>query len=117
MLHQRRAAVDAVAKQLFEAEDALDIALAKVAELAVTMPAVRKQANLSVMYAQDAFESASETLSHLTQARRTIIATHKALAVAQDQLGLKRYATGTGNDKPETDTKPTGVYLKEVKAA
>lgn len=117
MLQQRRNAVDAVANKLFEAEDALDLALAAVAGLALTMPTARKEANLSVMYAQDAFEGATETLTHLTRARRTIIDTHKALAVAQDQLGLKRYAVGPGSDKPETGTKPTGVYLKEVQAA
>jgi hypothetical protein len=117
MLHQRRAAMEAVSKQLFEAETALDVALAAVAGLAVTMPAERQKANLSVLYAQEAFEGASETLGHLTQARRTIIATHKALSVAQEQLGLKRFATGTQNDKPETDPKPTGIHLHEVKAA
>lgn len=117
MLQQRRAAADAVANKLFEAEDALDIALAAVAGLAMTMPSARKEANLSVMYAQDAFEGATETLAHLTRARRTIIDTHKALAVARDQLGLRHFMGGAGNDKPETDPKPTGVYLAEVKAA
>jgi hypothetical protein len=116
MLQQRRAAAMEVATKLFEAEDALDTALAAVAGLAMTMPAARKEANLSVMYAQDAFEGATETLTHLTRARRTIIDTHKALAVAQDQLGLRRFATGPGGDKPETETKPTG-HLREVKAA
>jgi hypothetical protein len=114
MLQQRRTAAEAVANKLFEAEDALDIALAAVAGLAMTMPTARKEANLSVMYAQDAFEGATKTLAHLTRARRTIIDTHKALAVAQDQLGLRRFATGPGADKPEV--KPTG-HLREVKVA
>ncbi|MDB5468717.1 MAG: hypothetical protein JWR84_277 [Caulobacter sp.] len=117
MLQQRRAAAEAVAKQLFEAEEALDLALAAVAGLAVTMPSVRKGANLSIMFGQDAMESATETLSHLTQARRTIIATHKALSVTREQLGLRHYSVGPENDKPETDPKPTGVHLHEVKAA
>lgn len=117
MLHQRRTAAEAVAKQLFEAEEALDLALAAVAGLAVTMPQARKGANLSVLYGQDAMESASETLGYLTQARRTIIATHKALSVAQHQMGLGRFAVGPGNDKPETTPVTTGVYLQEVKVA
>ncbi len=117
MLQQRRAAAEAVAMKLYEAEEALDIALAAVAGLAVTMPSARKDANLSVMYAQEAFEGASETLGHLTQARKTIIATHKALSVAQEQLGLKRYMVGPENDKPETNPKPKGIHLHEVKAA
>ena len=117
MLHQRRAAAQAVAKQLFEAEDALDTALAAVAGLAMTMPTARKEASLSVMYGQDAFEGATETLAHLARARRTIIDTHKALAVAHEQMGLKRYMGGPGNDKPETEPQPIGVYLKEVQAA
>lgn len=113
MLQQRRAAAEAVAKQLFEAEEALDIALAAVAGLAVTMPSARKGANLSVMYGQAAIEGASETLGYLTQARRTIIATHEALSIAQDQLGLKRFMAGPGNDKPPTG-EPKGVHLREV---
>ncbi len=117
MLQQRRAACEAVAKQLFEAETALDIALAAVAGLAVSMPAARKTANLSIMYAQDAFESTSETLGLLTQARRAIINTHKALHEAQHQMGLGRVAIGPDNDKPETDPKPIGIHLHEIKVA
>lgn len=117
MLKERRSAAESVAKQLFEAEEALDIALAAVASLAVTMPQARKGARLSVMYGQDAFEGASQTLALLTQARRTIIDTHKALSVAQEQLGLRHFSVGPENDKPETNPKPTGVYLHEVKVA
>lgn len=117
MLQQRRAAALEVANKLFEAEDALDTALAAVAGLAMTMPAARKEANLSALYAQEAFEGATETLSHLTRARRTIIDTHKALSEARDQMGLRHFAIGPGDDKPETDPKPVGVHLKAVKAA
>jgi hypothetical protein len=99
------------------AEAALDTAFAAVAGLAVAMPSARRGANLSVMYAQDAFEGASETLTHLTSARRTIVATHKALADAQHQMGLGRVAFGPIEDKPEPQPQPKGVHLRPVEAA
>jgi len=117
MLRERRTAAESVAKQLFVAEAALDEALAAVAGLAVTMPAARRDARLSVQYAQTAFEGASETLSLLTRARRTIVETHDALAEAQKQMGLGRVAFGPMDDKPQQDPQPTGVHLREVSAA
>ena len=117
MLKERRSAAESVAKQLFEAEEASDIALAAVASLAVTMPQARKGARLSVMYGQDAFEGASQTLALLTQARRTIIDTHNALSVAQTQMGLGRVAFGPNDDKPDSGVPITGIHLTSVKVA
>lgn len=116
MLRERRAAAQMVANQLFEAEAALDTALAAVAALAVAMPAARREAGLSVQYAQTAFEGTSETLSLLTRARRTIVETHDALAKAQKQMGLGRIAFGPGDDKPDEEEPPKGV-LRTVSAA
>jgi hypothetical protein len=119
MLQQRRSAAETVAKQLFLAEDALDAAMVAVAGLAGSVPAARKSANLSIMYAQDAVECATETLAHLAQARRTIVATHHALSVAQHQMGLGRVAFGPADEKPETGTgtPPKTGHLMPVKAA
>lgn len=100
MLKQRRLIADEVAASLFEAEAAIDTALAKTAKLAGVMPAMRADAGLSALIAQDAFERASDTMAALTQARRAIVETHKELSTAQRQIGLGAVAYGDGWVKP-----------------
>ncbi len=101
MLKQRRLIADQVASSLFEAEAAIDAALAKTAQLAGVMPSLRKDAGLSAMIGQDAVERASEAFAALALARRAIVETHKELSVVQGQIGLGAVALGdTGGDKP-----------------
>jgi hypothetical protein len=88
MLKQRRMIADQVAASLFEAEAAIDAALAKAASLAGVMPALRGDAGLSALVGQDAVERASEAILALTQARRAIVETHKELDAAKTQIGL-----------------------------
>ena len=52
MLKQRRLIADQVAASLFEAESAIDAALAKAAGLAGVMPAMRADAGLSALVGQ-----------------------------------------------------------------
>jgi hypothetical protein len=100
MLKQRRLIADQVASSLFEAEAAIDAALAKTAQLAGVMPGLRKDAGLSALIGQDAVERASEAFAALALARRAIVETHKELSVAQKQMGLGALMYGDGGDKP-----------------
>ena len=88
MLKQRRMIAEQVAAHLFEAEAAIDAALAKTASLAGAMPGLRADAGLSALIGQDAVERASEAFAALAQARRAIVETHKELDVAKTQIGL-----------------------------
>jgi len=100
MLKERRKATEQVASVLFEAEAAIDAALAKAAALAGTIPLALNEAHLSTMYCQEAFERVSETIAALIQARRGIVETHKELAVVKQQIGLGAVAFGDTGDKP-----------------
>src|SRR5687767_3926341 len=94
MLKERLAIAEQVAGRLFAAEAAIDAAMARTADLAGIMPAIREDARLSALIGQDAIERAVETLAALSSARRSIVETHKQLTVAQEQIGLRAYAMG-----------------------
>lgn len=88
MLKQRRQVAEQIAGALFEAEHAIDAALAKTAALTGVMPMLRTQAGASALIGQDAVERASQAIMALAEARRAIVETHKELSVAQAQIGL-----------------------------
>ncbi len=118
MLKQRRLIADQVAAALFEAESAIDAALAKTAALTGVMPGLRAEAGLSALIGQDAVETASETIMALAQARRAIVETHKKLSVAQHQIGLGAVALGGDVEKPPPEgmlvTEPVRAPLRRV---
>jgi hypothetical protein len=94
MLKQRRMVAEQIAGALFEAEAAIDAALAKTATLTGIMPALRREAGASALIGQDAVERASQAIAALADARRAIVETHKELSVAQTQMGLGAVAIG-----------------------
>lgn len=98
MLKQRRLVADQVAASLFEAEIAIDAALAKAAALAGIMPSLRTEAGISALIGQGAVERASEAFAALASARRAICETHLELSIAQKQMGLG--AVAFGDPKP-----------------
>lgn len=112
MLKERRLAAEQVAGALFEAEAAIDAALAKTAQLTGVMPQLRKMAGASALIGQDAVEHASQAIMALAEARRAIVETHKELSVVQGQIGLGVITmTGDGGEKPP----PQGVELTRVR--
>jgi hypothetical protein len=101
MLKERRMVAEQVAGALFEAEAAIDAALAKTAHLTGVMPSLRKAAGASALIGQDAVERASQAIMALTEARRAIVETHKELSVVQGQIGLGAITmTGDAGEKP-----------------
>jgi hypothetical protein len=99
MLKERRAAAMKVAESLFAVEEAIDLALARAAELTSTMVSARLDAKLSAIVAQDAFEGSASTVAALVRARADIVATHKKLSESQVQIGLGTVSFGD-NGKP-----------------
>jgi len=99
MLSVRRQAAQEVANKLIAAENAIDLALQRTAELAGFMPQARSQARYAAEIGQDALERAIGTISVLVQARREIVATHKELAETKDRVGLATFAMGGLMDK------------------
>jgi hypothetical protein len=101
MLKQRRMVAEQIAGALFEAEAAIDAAIAKTAALTGVMPSLRKEAGASALIGQDAVERASQAIMALADARRAIVETHKELSIAQTQIGLGAVMVGDpGTAKP-----------------
>jgi hypothetical protein len=100
MSKQRRDAATAVAQSLFATETAIDGALSKAAEFVGMMPMARQDARLSAVVGQDAMDHAVSAMSALNEARRAIVAAHKALSDVQAQIGLGPVAFGAAGDKP-----------------
>lgn len=100
MLKDRRFAAEQIANALYEAESAIDAALAKTAAFAGAIPAFRAQAGASALIAQDAMERASQAVVALAGARRAVVEAHKDLSVAKGQVGLGAIMIDTGGTKP-----------------
>jgi hypothetical protein len=115
MLNKRRSAAQEVANRLMAAEEAIDAALAAVAELQGYLPVARCEANLAACVGQEAFEGAAETMSSLIRARRNIVDTHHHLAETKDQIGLRAVALGGLGQKAELN--PGGLKVVERTAA
>lgn len=101
MLKARRDAAMKVAQSLFAAEDAIDAAFARVAELNGALVMARSDAHLSAIVAQDAFELAASTLGALAKARGEIVETHKRLGETQIQIGLRTLSWGDQGKPPQ----------------
>ena len=94
MLKQRREAAIKVAESLIAAEQAIDIALARAAELNQVMVTARQEAGLSALVGQEAFEAANSAFAALARARCDIVETHKRLSETKIQVGLRTVAIG-----------------------
>lgn len=94
MLKQRREAAMKVAECLFAAEEAIDAALARTAELNGTMVTARSEASLSALVCQDAFEVSASAFAALARARCDIVEAHKRLSETKIQIGLRELAIG-----------------------
>ncbi|HEX9933023.1 MAG TPA: hypothetical protein VGB08_09300 [Allosphingosinicella sp.] len=115
MFHKRKNAAMKVAQSLFAAEEAIDAALARVAELNATLATARSEADLSAVVGQDAFEVAASTFAALARARTDIVETHKRLDQTKVRIGLRTLATGDqGKDDPMALTATEGRTLRAV---
>jgi hypothetical protein len=94
MLKDRRSAAMNVAKRLFAAEEAIDLALARASELNGTLVSARTEAKLSATVGQDAFDSSASAFAALVRARTAIVETHNRLTEAQVQIGLRAFSFG-----------------------
>jgi hypothetical protein len=117
MLKQRRMVAEQIAGALFEAEAAIDAAIAKTAALTGIMPSLRSQAGASALIGQDAVERSSQAIMALADARRAIVETHKELSIAKEQIGLGAVMVDAGGDKPPPLFAETTRRLRAVAAA
>ena len=100
MLKARRDAAMKVVESLYAAEDAIDAALARAAELNATLVTARSEAKVSAMVGQDAFEAAASAFAALARARCDIVETHRKLSETKIQVGLRTISFGDEVPKP-----------------
>lgn len=110
------AAVRSVADKIHAAEDAIDQAIIKLAELNVELPTARINAKLSATVAQPAFDNVAGALACLMESRNKTVKAHEALAETQRDLGLGAMAMGDGWKIFKTAGE-TPLALVETKAA
>lgn len=108
MLKDRRNAAIKVAESLIAAEEAIDVALARAAELNSNMITARTDANLSALVGQEAFEVSAAAFAALARARCDIVETHKRLSETKIQVGLRTLAIGDLRPKPAEERGDAG---------
>ena len=113
---KRRIVAEQLASQLFNTEEAVDTTLALMGDLIAAMPRARLEAGVSAGVGQQAVDHVLEAASGMAHVRRSLIAAHGALAVAKDQVGLRRVTLVGGGDKAAVSLPATG-HLQEVKSA
>ena len=111
-----RLVANELAAKLVSAEAAIDAAVAAVAALTAAMPLASQQANLGMHIGHEALMHAMESCSSLVKARTNILRSHKALAVAQHEVGLGEVAFMDTNcpNSAQTDSAPMGRHLVAV---
>lgn len=100
MLNDRIAAARQITKDLHAAEDAVDEAIVKIANLVARLPAARRQTNMSAIVGQDAFSKITKAISAAGEVRQMLTDAHHALSETQKQVGLGTRMFGAGVAKP-----------------
>jgi hypothetical protein len=114
MLKNRREAAIKVADSLYAAEDAIDAALARAAELNSAMVTARGEAKVSALVGQDAFEVAASAYAALAKARADMVEAHKRLSEAKIQVGLRTVSFGDSIPKPPEAARSEPTRLQVV---
>lgn len=106
MLNQRLSGAKKIASELHQAEDAIDEAMIRIANLAVTLPTVRRDTNMSAIVGQEAMAKVAHALAAAGEVRQLLTDAHLALTVTQKQVGLGTRMFGAG-------VKPASASLDE----
>ncbi len=85
-----------VAESLYAAEQAVDDALLRATAVISTMVEARRMLDLSPVVAETAQARILESIAALGEARRSMVASHGALAQVERRLGLKHGVTAFG---------------------
>lgn len=106
MLNQRLSGAKKIASELHQAEDAIDEVMIRIANLAATLPAVRRDTNMSAIVGQEAMSKVAHALAAAGDVRQLLTDAHLALTVTQKEVGLGARMFGAG-------VKPASASLDE----
>ncbi len=96
MLNERFSAAKKIAADLHQAEDAIDEAMIRIAQLAATLPTARRQTNMSAIVGQAAMSKVAHALAAAGEVRQLLTDAHLALTVTQKEVGLGTRMFGAG---------------------
>lgn len=88
MPKQRLAIAHSIAQRLYAAEEALDLAAARIAELNAALPLARLDGRLAASIGQDAFRTCADAIVLVARTRDKIVTTHDMLKQVSDDIGL-----------------------------
>lgn len=94
MPRQRQIIANSIAQRLHAAEEAIDLAAARIAELNAALPLARLEGRLGAAIGQDAFQSSASAIMLVAQTRAELVATHDQLKRVSDDIGLGEQAYG-----------------------
>lgn len=114
MRAQRQSIAKHVAERLFAAEEAIDIAAARIAELSAALPLARLDARLSSMIGQDAIQSSASAMVLMAKTREKIVITHANLKHASDAMGLPETSYGDLLKVAGDASRSGGQHLRAV---
>ena len=96
MLNERVSAAKKIASDLHLAEDAIDEAMIRIAQLAATLPTARRDTNMSAIVGQEAMSKVANALAAAGEVRQLLTDAHLALTVTQKEVGLGTRMFGAG---------------------
>jgi hypothetical protein len=103
MSGKRLSIARSVAERLFAAETAVDLAVARLGELNAALPLARLDARLAAEIGQDALESSTNAIVLAARTREQLVATHRRLKAASQDMGLETVNFGDALKAPAAD--------------
>jgi len=97
MLKERLAIANKLAKEVHEAEAAIDMAIAKVGTLMASLPQAQADVKLSAVAGDRAFGHLQSAAAGMLGGRTSIVALHNELASIKDKVGLRNMVVGIGD--------------------
>jgi hypothetical protein len=94
MPRQRQIIAHSIAQRLHAAEEAIDLAAARIAELNAALPLARLEGRLGAAIGQDALASSASAIMLVVKTRAELVATHDQLKRVSDDIGLGEQAYG-----------------------
>jgi len=96
MLNERVSAAKKIATELHQAEEAIDEVMIRIAHLAATLPAARRDTNMSAIVGQEAMAKVANALAAAGDVRQLLTDAHLALTATQKEVGLGARMFGAG---------------------
>lgn len=97
MLNKRLAIATQLAKEVHEAEAAIDNAIAKIGLLMASLPKAQADVKLSAVAGDKAFGHLQSAAVGMLDGRTSMVALHNELASIKDKVGLRGVVVGIGD--------------------